>query len=297
MKNLSQEYLTLISRQARTIAAGTVAKPAQPNTRSDAASANELATDIQSAEDCIDPHAAPAVPAWKLMCVVMEGESSGLIRWCSILSPTRAFWWSGSIGQWLETNRDKGVHGEVYIGVKRASEVLAACTTCPPDWPTPAHADDPREEPEPFCEATGPMPETTTRTDPMPGSPYARKITKPCESIEKLIDRLAKVNGSIDVSHGMSFRVTGDVEKEEPRTYDTPGHPQHFALHHVYLPEDWTRDILAAISFDLTSKVDKGTLRTVLESAARALLLTGSLDEADLLGLAVAVEDKLDIGR
>jgi hypothetical protein len=120
---------------------------------------------------------------------------------------------------------------------------------------------------------------------------------KPVDSIEKLIDRLAKVNGAIAVSHGMSFRVTGKVEKAEPRTHDEPGYPEHFALHHVYLPEELTRDILASMSSDLTSKLDKGTLRTVLESAARALLLTGSLDEADLLGLAVAVEDKLDIGK
>jgi hypothetical protein len=95
----------------------------------------------------------------------------------------------------------------------------------------------------------------------------------------------------------MNYRVTGQVEKAEPRTHDEPGYPEHFALHHVYLPEELTRDILASMSSDLTSKLDKGTLRTVLESAARALLLTGSLDEADLLGLAVAVEDKLDIGK
>jgi hypothetical protein len=133
------------------------------------------------------------------------------------------------------------------------------------------------------------------------GKPIPQAFTtvksKPVDSIEKLIDRLAHVAGAIPVSHGMAFRVTGQVEKAEPRTHNEPGYPEHFALHHVYLPEELTRDILASMSSDLTSKLDKGTLRTVLESAARALLLTGSLDEADLLGLAVAVEDKLDIGK
>jgi hypothetical protein len=173
-----------------------------------------------------------------------------------------------------------------YPGLLQAEYLLAGLTVCPPDWPTPAHTDDPREEPEPFCEATGPMPQAFTTIKP-----------KPVDSIEKLIDRLAKVSGAITVNHAMNYRVTGQVEKAEPRSYDTPGYPAHFSLHHVYMPEDWTRDILASMSSDLTSKLDKGTLRTVLESAARALLLTGSLDEADLLGLAVAVEDKLDIGK
>jgi hypothetical protein len=388
MEGLSQDYLDRITRSV----GGTVAKPAQPNTRSDAASTNEAATAVAGA--------GPGVPAWKQMCVVMEGEFSTFHdRWCAVLSPTRKYWWSNErAGMWFERNVKSGVHGEVYIGVKRASEALAACHTCPPDWPTQAHADDPREEPERFDEATGPMAEderkpypfgivvkgesygwniysasgnycldrlgwapsnridlnfggrahmfdclrdadeaaykistpppdwsgvlcskdggcvvvvpgdkpmpqafttveTTTRTDPMPGSPYARKITKPCESIERLVDRLAKVNGAIEVSHGMQYRVTGQVEKAEPRTHDEPGYPEHFALHHVFLPEDWTRGILNAIAYDLAGKLDTGTIRTVLESASRALLLTGELDEADLLGLAVAVEDKLDIGK
>jgi hypothetical protein len=296
MKNLTKEYLDQISRSV----GGTVAKPATVNVRSDAASANEEATAVAGA--------GPGVPEWKLMCVVMEGETTGVARWCSVLSPTRKYWWSESAMQWFPVDASKGLHGQVYIGVARASAVLAVIVTCPPDWPTPAHADDPREEPEPFCEATGPMPYSVTYTDgsvgklrslPETGMPQAFTTAKPkpCESIERLVDRLAKVNGAIEVSHGMMYRVTGQVEKAEPRTHDDPGHPEHFSLHHVYLPEEWTRDILAAISFDLTSKVDKGTLRTVLESAARALLLTGSLDEADLLGLAVAVEDKLDIGK
>jgi hypothetical protein len=95
----------------------------------------------------------------------------------------------------------------------------------------------------------------------------------------------------------MSFRVTGQVEKAEPRTHDEPGYPEHFALHHVFLPEDWTRGVLMSIAYGLDGKLDKGTIRTVLEQVSRSLVLTGSLDEADLLGLAVAVEDKLDIGK
>jgi hypothetical protein len=120
---------------------------------------------------------------------------------------------------------------------------------------------------------------------------------KPVDSIEKLIDRLAKVNGAITVNHAMTFRVTGQVEKAEPRTHDEPGYPEHFALHHVYLPEDWTRVILMSIAYRLDGKLDKGTIRTVLEQVSRSLVLTGELDEADLLGLAVAVEDQLDIGK
>jgi hypothetical protein len=325
--NLTQEYLDRITRSC----GGTVAKPATVNVRSDAASANEEATAVAGA--------GPGVPEWKLMCVVMEGETTGIARWCSVLSPTRKYWWSESAMQWFPVDASKGLHGQVYIGVARASAVLAVIVTCPPDWPTPAHTDDPREEPEKFDEATGPMVETitskdgryeTTRITPNGAGYYAVNGTeknyevtypdgrtekldklprtempqaftttkpKPCESIERLIDRLAKVNGSITVNHAMQFRVTGQVEKAEPRTHDEPGYPEHFALHHVYLPEDWTRGILTAIAYDLANKLDKGTVRTVLESVSRALLLTGSLDEADLLGLAVAVEDKLDIGK
>jgi hypothetical protein len=272
--NLTQEYLDRITRSV----GGTVAKPAQPNVRSDAASQNEAATAVAGA--------GPGVPEWKLMCVVVEGEMGPACKnWCAVLSPTRKYWWSTVNNEWIERDKE-GMSGSYYLGVARASEALATCHTCPPDWPTPAHVDDPREEPERFDEATGPMPQAFTTIKP-----------KPVDSIEKLIDRLAKVNGAITVNHGMQYRVTGQVEKAEPRTHDEPGYPEHFALHHVYLPEEWTRDILASMSSDLTSKLDKGTLRTVLESAARALLLTGSLDEADLLGLAVAVEDKLDIGK
>jgi hypothetical protein len=166
----------------------------------------------------------------------------------------------------------------------RLADTPPDVTSPAPAKPTYAPAD--AEQPEPFCEATGPMHQAFTTIKP-----------KPVDSIEKLIDRLAKVNGAIEVSHGMSFRVTGQVEKAEPRTHDEPGYPEHFALHHVFLPEDWTRGILNAIAYDLAGKLDTGTIRTVLESASRALLLTGELDEADLLGLAVAVEDKLDIGK
>jgi hypothetical protein len=269
--NLTQEYLDRITRSV----GGIVAKPATVNVRSDAASQNEAATAVAGA--------GPGVPAWKAACHV-EMAKDGFYN---IHSPTRSHFYASVVG-WAAYpvgNYDRNALGS-YTTHGDAMCRLAAITTCPPDWPTPAHADDPREEPERFDEATGPMPQAFTTIKP-----------KPVDSIEKLIDRLAKVNGSIEVSHGMSFRVTGQVEKAEPRSYDTPGYPEHFALHHVYLPEDWTRDILASMSSDLTSKLDKGTLRTVLESAARALLLTGSLDEADLLGLAVAVEDKLDIGK
>ena len=286
--NLTKEYLDRITRSC----GGTVAKPATVNVRSDAASANEAATAVAGA--------GPGVPEWKLMCVVMEGENTGLARWCSVLSPTRKYWWSEIALQWFPTDPSKGLHGQVYIGAARASAVLAAIVTCPPDWPTPAHADDPREEPEPFCEATGPMVEsigTTHRLDPSPCGTFVRKITKPCESIEKLIDRLAKVNGAIEVSHGMTYRVTGNIEKAEPRSWDTPGYPAHFSLHHVYMPEDWTRGVLMSIAYGLDGKLDKGTIRTVLEQVSRSLVLTGELDEADLIGLAVAVEDKLDIGK
>jgi hypothetical protein len=264
------------SQNLSSIVGGTVAKPAQPNVRSDAASQNEAATAVAGA--------GPGVPAWKAACKSLKGAAgSGDV----LVSPSGRYMWN--FDHWLEL----ATPAETNIGF---GDECNAHATCPPDWPTPAHADDPREEPERFDEATGPMAETVTRIDPIGGG-YYRTITKPVDSIEKLIDRLAKVNGAIEVSHGMMFRVTGQVEKAEPRTHDEPGYPEHFALHHVYLPEDWTRDILASMSSDLTSKLDKGTLRTVLESAARALLLTGSLDEADLLGLAVAVEDKLDIGK
>jgi hypothetical protein len=277
--NLTQEYLDRITRSV----GGTVAKPAQPNVRSDAASTNEAATAVAGA--------GPGVPAWKAACYVDQAKDGSF----NLHSPTRSHFYTSINGWHPNPNEGYDRHAIGSYSREYATRLLDALTTCPPDWPTPAHTDDPREEPERFDEATGPI-ETTTRIDPIGGG-YFRKITKPCESIEKLIDRLAKVNGAIEVSHGMSFRVTGQVEKAEPRTHDEPGYPEHFALHHVYLPEDWTRDILASMSSDLTSKLDKGTLRTVLESAARALLLTGSLDEADLLGLAVAVEDKLDIGK
>jgi hypothetical protein len=284
MEGLSQDYLDRITRSV----GGTVAKPAQPNVRSDAASQNEAATAVAGA--------GPGVPAWKAACHIDKAKDG---CW-NIHSPSRLHYYLTTNG-WMKYphNQDYDIHKVgSYSGLLQAEYLLAGLTTCPPDWPTPAHADDPREEPERFDEATGPMPEAfTTRTDPMPGSPYARKITKPCESIERLVDRLAKVNGAIEVSHGMQYRVTGQVEKAEPRTHDEPGYPEHFALHHVYLPEDWTRGILNAIAYDLAGKLDTGTIRTVLESASRALLLTGELDEADLLGLAVAVEDKLDIGK
>jgi hypothetical protein len=279
--NLTQDYLDRITRSV----GGTVAKPAQPNVRSDAASQNEAATAVAGA--------GPGVPAWKAACHIDKAKDG---CW-NIHSPSRLHYYLTTNG-WMKYphNPDYDIHKVgSYPGLLQAEYLLAGLTTCPPDWPTPAHTDDPREEPERFDEATGPI-ETTTRIDPIGGG-YFRKITKPCESIEKLIDRLAKVNGAITVNHAMNYRVTGQVEKAEPRTHDEPGYPEHFALHHVFLPEDWTRDILASMSSDLTSKLDKGTLRTVLESAARALLLTGSLDEADLLGLAVAVEDKLDIGK
>jgi hypothetical protein len=44
--------------EARTLIAGTVAKPATLNQRHAAASRNELATAIAAAEDCIDPRSA-----------------------------------------------------------------------------------------------------------------------------------------------------------------------------------------------------------------------------------------------
>jgi hypothetical protein len=277
----SQDYLDRITRSV----GGTVAKPATVNVRSDAASTNEAATAVAGA--------GPGVPAWKAACHIDPSND----ELANIHSPSRRYFYTTAQG-WIKYPEATGynIHSVGCFDLTNAGAILASLTTCPPDWPTPAHADDPREEPERFDEATGPMAETVTRIDPIGGG-YYRTITKPVDSIEKLIDRLAKVNGAIEVSHGMQYRVTGQVEKAEPRTHDEPGYPEHFALHHVYLPEDWTRDILASMSSDLTSKLDKGTLRTVLESAARALLLTGSLDEADLLGLAVAVEDKLDIGK
>jgi hypothetical protein len=292
--NLTQEYLDRITRSC----GGTVAKPATVNVRSDAASANEAATAVAGA--------GPGVPAWKAACCVEQAADGGY----NVLSPTRSHWWTRNQELW---NAYSGPSCPARsIGAistsSRAHVALNLCATCPPDWPTAAHADDPREEPERFCEATGPMPYEVTypdgrteKLDKLPRTEMPQAFTttkpKPCESIERLIDRLAKVNGAIEVSHGMAFRVTGQVEKAEPRTHDEPGYPEHFALHHVYLPEDWTRGILTAISYDLASKLDKGTVRTVLESVSRALLLTGEMDEADLLGLAVAVEDKLDIGK
>jgi hypothetical protein len=278
---LSQDYLDRITRSV----GGTVAKPAQPNVRSDAASTNEAATAVAGA--------GPGVPAWKAACHIDKAKDGKM----NIHSPTRSYFYT-FIGGWAEYPPD-ATHDRHAVGTytypEHAKENLASCPTCPPDWPTPAHADDPREEPERFDEATGPI-ETTTRIDPIGGG-YYRTITKPVDSIEKLIDRLAKVSGAIEVSHAMNYRVTGQVEKAEPRSYDTPGYPAHFSLHHVYMPEDWTRGVLMSIAYGLDGKLDKGTIRTVLEQVSRSLVLTGEMDEADLIGLAVAVEDKLDIGK
>jgi hypothetical protein len=295
--NLTQEYLDRITRSV----GGTVAKPATPNVRSDAASTNEAATAVAGA--------GPGVPAWKAACHLDRAKDGKI----NVHSPTRAYFYtviSGWADYTTNPDYDRNAVG-TYTYSDHAREVLDECKVCPPDWPTPAHTDDPREEPERFDEATGPMPETVTSADgryvhtafkpDKPGYYAVNTLTpakpKPCESIERLVDRLARVNGAIEVSHGMQYRVTGQIEKAEPRTHDEPGYPEHFALHHVYLPEDWTRGILNAIAYDLAGKLDTGTIRTVLESASRALLLTGELDEADLLGLAVAVEDKLDIGK
>jgi len=292
--NLTQEYLDRITRSV----GGTVAKPAQPNVRSDAASTNEAATAV-----------AGAGPGdWRNQCKLRR-DSRGFDLW-EMVSPSGQYWLDSS-GQWFHLPKEAVVTGN--FATPTGARMALRLADTPPDVTSPApakptYAPADVEQPEPFCEATGPMPYCVTYTDgsvgklqslPDTGMPQAFTTIKPkpVDSIEKLIDRLAKVNGSIDVNHAMTFRVTGQVEKAEPRTHDDPGCPEHFALHHVYLPEDWTRDILASMSSDLTSKLDKGTLRTVLESAARALLLTGSLDEADLLGLAVAVEDKLDIGK
>lgn len=323
--NHTQEYLDRITRSV----GGTVPKPATVNVRSDAASANEAATAVAGA--------GPGVPAWKAACLVEPAEHGG---W-NVHSPTRSHYlalggWHAytvipSYGRSLGSFTEKG----------QAQARLAAITICPPDWPTPAHADDPREEPEKFCEATGPMVETITskdgryettritpngagyytvngteknknyevtypdgrteKLDKLPRTDMPQTFTtakpKPCESIERLVDRLAKVNGSITVNHAMNFRVTGQVEKAEPRTHDEPGYPEHFALHHVYMPEDWTRGVLMSIAYGLDGKLDKGTIRTVLEQVSRSLVLTGEMEEADLIGLAVAVEDKLDIGK
>ena len=179
---LSQDYLDRITRSV----GGTVAKPAQPNVRSDAASQNEAATAVAGA--------GPGVPAWKAACHV-ERSADG---YWSVHSPRRSHWMTLS-GSWI-AYPEKTISRNIgtLTNQKEASEALAACTTCPPDWPTPAHADDPREEPERFDEATGPMPQAFPTIKP-----------KPVDSIEKLIDRLAKVNGAIDVSHGMAFRVFG----------------------------------------------------------------------------------------
>lgn len=400
MQNLSQEYLTLISRQARTVAAGTVAKPATLNTRSDAASTNEAATAVAGATvsekagpDTLPGGSIPAAtePAWKAACKV-ENVNRGGLAWWAVLSPTRKHWWSPSNRQWYPVLG--AAHGGVFCAEYAGKKALDECTTCPPDWPTPAHTDDPREEPERFCEATGPMPSgderkpypfgivvkgdscgwniysasgnycwdrfgwvpakridlnaggrahlfdclrdadeaaykidepppdrtddpreatepmayevtypdgRTEKLDKLPRTEMPQAFTtakpKPCESIERLVDRLAKVNGAIEVSYGMAYRVTGNVEKAEPRSWDTPGYPAHFSLHHVYMPEDWTRGVLMSIAYGLEGKLDKGTIRTVLEQVSRSLVLTGEMDEADLIGLAVAVEDKLDIGK
>jgi hypothetical protein len=61
------EYAHLSGRQAgiaeaRTLIAGTVAKPATLNQRHADASRNELATAIAAAEDCIDPRSAGEDP-------------------------------------------------------------------------------------------------------------------------------------------------------------------------------------------------------------------------------------------
>jgi hypothetical protein len=269
--NLTQEYLDRITRSC----GGTVAKPATVNVRSNAASANEEATAVAGA--------GPGVPAWKAACCVEQAADGGY----NVLSPTRSHWWTRNQELW---NAYSGPSCPARsIGAistsSRAHVALNLCATCPPDWPTAAHADDPREEPERFCEATGPIP------TPVPAKP------KPCESIERLVDRLAKVNGAIEVSHGMTYRVTGQVEKAEPRSWDTPGYPAHFSLHHVYMPEDWTRGVMMSIAYGLEGKLDKGTIRTVLEQVSRSLVLTGEMEEVDLIGLAVAVEDKLDIGK
>jgi hypothetical protein len=268
--NLTQEYLDRITRSV----GGTVAKPAQPNVRSDAASTNEAATAVAGA--------GPGVPAWKAACLV-EKARNGL--W-NVHSPSRSHFYA--VGNWIEYRgpNDFARGAGSYHNEQEANDKLRMCPTCPPDWPTPAHTDDPREEPERFDEATGPMPQAFTTIKP-----------KPVDSIEKLIDRLAKVNGAIEVNHAMNYRVTGQVEKAEPRSYDTPGYPAHFSLHHVYMPEDWTRGVLMSIAYGLDGKLDKGTIRTVLEQVSRSLVLTGEMDEADLIGLAVAVEDKLDIGK
>jgi hypothetical protein len=270
--NLTQDYLDRITRSV----GGTVAKPATVNVRSDAASTNEAATAV-----------AGAGPGdWRNQCKLRR-DSRGFDLW-EMVSPGGQYWLDSS-GQWFHLPKEAVVTGN--FATPTGARMALRLADTPPDVTSPApakptYAPADAEQPEPFCEATGPMPQAFTTIKP-----------KPVDSIEKLIDRLAKVSGSITVNHAMQYRVTGQVEKAEPRTHDEPGYPEHFALHHVYLPEEWTRDILASMSSDLTSKLDKGTLRTVLESAARALLLTGSLDEADLLGLAVAVEDKLDIGK
>ena len=291
-ERLSQDYLDRITRSV----GGTVAKPATVNVRSDAASTNEAATAVAGA----------GAGDWRNQCKLRK-DTRGFDLW-EMVSPSGAYWLETN-GQWNQLHATAFVFGN-FATPTNARQALRMADT-PPDVTNPAqakptYAPADSEEPEPFCEATGPMPYEVTypdgrtaKLDKLPTVPQAFTTIKPkpVDSIEKLIDRLAKVNGAIDVPHGMAFRVTGQVEKAEPRTHDEPGYPEHFALHHVYLPEELTRDILASMSLDLTSKLDKGTLRTVLESAARALLLTGSLDEADLLGLAVAVEDKLDISK
>lgn len=50
-----------LARVPASLIAGTVPGSARPTKRSQAASANELATAISAAEDVIDPHAAPLV--------------------------------------------------------------------------------------------------------------------------------------------------------------------------------------------------------------------------------------------
>jgi hypothetical protein len=73
------EYAHLSGQQAgiaeaRTLIAGTVAKPATLNQRHAAASRNELATAIAAAEDCIDPRSVGEDPErWDEMTGPMGG--------------------------------------------------------------------------------------------------------------------------------------------------------------------------------------------------------------------------------
>jgi hypothetical protein len=164
--NLTQEYLDRITRSC----GGTVAKPAQPNVRSDAASTNEAATAVAGA--------GPGVFAWKAACHIDKAKDGAF----NLHSPTRSHFYT-SISGW-HANPTEGYDRHAIGSYSReyATRLLDALHTCPPDWPTPAHADDPREEPERFDEATGPMAETVTRIDPIGGG-YYRTITKPVDSI------------------------------------------------------------------------------------------------------------------